>query len=147
MFSLDKPDPGQELLNALKQHLPALEAVNAKIKDEWGETDGIYRFYHGSYKALYLQTLTSKAAQVLQQVLPDQPLNALFTAILADGTGKKFHTDMNADWLGNIQPILTAFWHAKFFIEQAIHSAKTLDDAPGLLPSGWAAVLYLYDRR
>lgn len=40
-----------------------------------------------------------------------------------------------------------AFFHAKTFLALAVRYAKALDHAPRLLPSGWAAVLYLYNVR
>ena len=40
-----------------------------------------------------------------------------------------------------------AFFHAKTFLGLAVRYAKALDHAPRLLPSGWAAVLYLYNAR
>ena len=54
---------------------------------------------------------------------------------------------MNRDWLNETRPILEAFFHAKTFLGLAVRYAKALDHAPRLLPSGWAAVLSLYNAR
>jgi len=40
-----------------------------------------------------------------------------------------------------------AFFHAKTFLSLTVRCAGALDHAPRLLPSGWAAVLSLYDAR
>jgi hypothetical protein len=44
------------------------------------------------------------------------------------------------------RPILEAFTHAKSMIEMAVRYAD-LPAPPAPLPSGWAALLYLYDLR
>ena len=43
--------------------------------------------------------------------------------------------------------MLEAFWHAEYMLRMAIRYGKELDEAPSLLPSGWAALLYLYGIR
>ena len=43
--------------------------------------------------------------------------------------------------------LIEAFLHAKFFLEMVVKYGKELEAAQNLLPSGWAAVLCLYDLR
>jgi hypothetical protein len=43
--------------------------------------------------------------------------------------------------------MLEAFWHARFFVEMAVKYGRELEEPPSTLPSGWAALLYLYDLR
>lgn len=50
-------------------------------------------------------------------------------------------------WLEVTRPMLEAYFHARFFLEMVIQYGEELDQAPAILPSGWAAVLYLYDLR
>ncbi|MGB8931946.1 MAG: hypothetical protein WCC48_11925 [Anaeromyxobacteraceae bacterium] len=38
-------------------------------------------------------------------------------------------------------------FHARYFLTMAVTYAEELDEAPRLMPSGWAAVLYLYGLR
>jgi hypothetical protein len=45
------------------------------------------------------------------------------------------------------RPILEAFWHTKYFIQMMLKYGKELESAPQCLPSGWAAVLYLFELR
>lgn len=54
---------------------------------------------------------------------------------------------MNRDWTNETRPILEAFFHAKTFLSLAVRYATSLDHPPRLLPSGWAAVLSLYNVR
>ena len=42
---------------------------------------------------------------------------------------------------------LEAFFHANYFLDMAIKYGEELDEPPSPLPSGWAAVLYLYNIR
>ncbi|HUE86639.1 MAG TPA: hypothetical protein VMO26_11250 [Vicinamibacterales bacterium] len=66
------------------------------------------------------------------------PLNAQFMAIVADGTGKTFTLEDNARWPEATRPILEAFFHVRY---------AHLDAPPRPLPSGYAALLYLFDLR
>jgi hypothetical protein len=42
--------------------------------------------------------------------------------------------------------MVEAFFHARFFLEMAVRYAH-LEQPPNPLPSGYAALLYLYDLR
>jgi hypothetical protein len=65
---------------------------------------------------------------------------------VAEGTGKEFTFKDNQAWLPVTRPILEAFFHARFFLEMAVRYAP-LDAPPAVLPSGYAALLYLYGLR
>ena len=52
----------------------------------------------------------------------------------------------NRDWTRATRPLIEAFFHARFFLEMASRY-DTLEKPPGLLPSGYAALLYLYGLR
>jgi hypothetical protein len=67
--------------------------------------------------------------------------------IVREGTGKEFRQSDNANWLTVTRPILEAFFHARYFLEMVCRYGKELHSPPELLPSRWAAVLYLYDLR
>ena len=53
----------------------------------------------------------------------------------------------NDNWLAVTRPILEAYFHAKYFLERVVRYGEELEQAPACLPSGWAAVLYLYHLR
>jgi hypothetical protein len=80
-------------------------------------------------------------------LLPDVPLNAFFERILAEGTGKEFTPEANRTWEATTRALVEAFFHARFFLEMAVKYAEELDEPPQTLPSGWAALLYLYNLR
>ncbi len=131
----------------LQKNLSALEELLRKSNDHWGYEDPIYRFYHQSFKVYYLQQQTLEIVQALQALAPPLPLNKWFMQIVQEGTGKTFKIEDNKNWLAVTRPILEAFFHAKFFLEMAIKYGKELKAPPRMLPSGWAALLYLYNLR
>jgi hypothetical protein len=65
--------------------------------------------------------------------------------IVAEGTGKTFANEDNEDWLAVTRPILEAFFHARYFLEMAVKYGRTLESPPRAMPSGWAALLYLFN--
>jgi hypothetical protein len=114
--------------------------------NHWGYEDPIYRFYHHSFKVFGLQSQTEKTVSALRQLLPSHPLNTRFLQIVGEGTDKELSPGMNAAWERHTRPILEAFFHARFFLEMAVRYAH-LPSPPDPLPSGWAALLYLYGLR
>ena len=135
---------------ALLEHLRSRHSDLAAMLDEcsshWGFEDPIYRFYHQSLKVYWLQDQTTRIVDVLQSLAPDRPLNRWFRDIIDQGTGKVFTPADNADWTAVTRPIVEAFFHARFFLEMAVRYAA-LAEPPAPLPSGYAALLYLYDLR
>lgn len=142
-----RDDSSNKLLRNIKQRLPQLEELLARVEDHWGIEDGFYRFYHHSFKVYHLQYATKEICDALQGLLPDHPMNRWFSEIVAQGTGIEFESSHNKDWLRYTRPIVEAFFHAHFFLKMAIKYGKTLERAPHCLPSGWAAVLYLFNLR
>jgi hypothetical protein len=144
---LEKPDDRKEvrtLFANLKRSRRKLERLLA----EWDDSeDGVYRFYHQSWKVYDLQESTKRIVAALSRLLPGRPLNDRFAQIVKEGTGKEFEHDHNERWLEVTRPILEAFFHARYFLEMAVKYAADLEAPPRLMPSGWAALLYLYGLR
>ena len=105
-----------------------------------------YRFYHQSFKVFVLQERTDRIVSELRRLLPEKPLNPWFVAIVERGTGKQFELPDNSRWTLVARPILEAFFHARFFLEMAVRYASVATP-PSPLPSGYAALLYLYQLR
>jgi hypothetical protein len=135
------------LLDNLRASLPKLERLLESASDHWGYEDPIYRFYHQSYKVFGLQDTTERIVSSLQALAPDRKLNAWFTELIECGTNKRFSAQDNEHWISVTRPILEAFFHARFFLEMAVRYGRALAAPPRMLPSGWAAFLYLYDLR
>lgn len=135
-----------QLLRNLRVYETDIEELLAKASDHWGYEDPIYRFYHQSFKVYGLQRQTKAAVSLLQKLSPSRELNPWFVAIVDAGTGKIFESAHNRRWTEMTRPILEAFFHARFFLEMASRY-RSLESPPHLLPSGYAALLYLYDLR
>ena len=107
----------------------------------------MYRFYHQSYKVYGMQHATMAIVSALHALAPELELNPWFKEIVAAGTNKQFEYEHNKRWLEVTRPMVEAFFHAKFFLDMAVRYGKELEAPPSLLPSGWAALLYLYQLR
>src|SRR5438128_2355823 len=105
----------QQLLDAIKAHLPVLEQVGAMLECEY--EDRMYRFYYQSFKVYELQGFTTQALEVFQHIAHaiDGHLHPWLTAITAQGTGVEFEMEHNQDWLRHTRPIVEAFLHTKYF--------------------------------
>jgi hypothetical protein len=138
-----------DLAKNLVRELPKLRKLLKEANDHWIYEDGIYRFYHQSFKVYYLQSETKKIVAALQELSPGRALNAWFEKIIKDGTSKAFDLSDNEHWLDATRPVVEAFFHAKYFLEMAVRYGGTFkkNRPPAMLPSGWAAFLYLYNLR
>jgi hypothetical protein len=134
------------LLRGLRERHAALGELLERSSNHWGFEDPIYRFYHQSFKVYWLQQQTDAIVRDLSALVPGQPLNPWFREIVARGTGKQFSSEHNPNWTEVTRPILEAFFHARFFLEMAVRYSH-LESPPRPLPSGYAALLYLYGLR
>ncbi|MGB5694605.1 MAG: hypothetical protein WBM46_03045 [Polyangiales bacterium] len=98
------------LLEAIKAMLPKLDAILAQTEEPWGCEDGVYRFYHQSFKVYGLQRLTKDVVEALQAIAPERKLDAWFLEIVSEGTNRTFSTAHNERWLQETRPILEAFF-------------------------------------
>ena len=137
----------KQLLAGIKAALPDLLALRERFEEHWGCEDRVYRFYHQSWKVFDLQDLTAAAVGRFRALMPGRVLNDWFEQIVTEGTGKKFATEHNARWLEVTRPIVEAFFHARYFLDMISKYGRRLRTPPAMLPSGWAAVLYLYNLR
>jgi hypothetical protein len=142
----DQPEI-KNLFTKLKAALPHLEALLEECNSDWIYEDNVYRFYHQSFKVYLLQSHTLAIVEKLRSLSPEQELNEWFMQIVTEGTGKTFSPEHNENWLETTRPILEAFFHARYFLEMAVKSGRELEYPPRVMPSDWAAVLYLYDLR
>ncbi len=136
-----------KLLAAIKSALPTLESLWKQANSHWGYEDPVYRFYHGSFKVYQLQGQTAEIVTALQDLAPHISLNHWFTRIVANGAAEQFSMEVNQRWSQATRPILEAFFHARYFLEMVCKYGRELNEPPDSLPSGWAAVLHLYDLR
>lgn len=142
---------GQRLLEQIKTRKEGLLEIQRKVDGHWGGEDGFYRFYHGSLKVYWVQDLTQRMVEAFVEIGEAAGvtggLNPQFVEIIKQGTGKTFELSHNLEWSAHTRPILEAFFHAREMLRHMIRYGEELESAPNCLPSGWAAVLYLYRLR
>ena len=134
------------LLGKLRERGAALGDLLARNSGHWDYEDPVYRFYHQSFKVYSLQEQTKSIVAALTDLAPDRPMNPWFLEILRLGTGHEFAAKHNSRWTEVTRPMLEAFFHARFFLEMAVRYSN-LESPPRPLPSGYAALLYLYGLR
>lgn len=144
---MNSTEAEERLLANIKLRLVELDALLAKARGHWEYEDPVYRFYHHSFKVFGVQRMTAGIVDALRSLLPDAELNADFLAIVEEGTGKEWAAETNARWRAETRPLIEAFFHARFMLEMAVKYGRELEAPPQTLPSGWAAVLYLYGLR
>jgi hypothetical protein len=144
---VDERPEVQKLFANLKSSLPALTKLLAESGGHWAYEDTVYRFYHQSWKAYRAQERTQDIVKALQALASDRALNEEFMRTVSEGTGKTFQPAHNERWHEVTRPMLEAFFHARYFLEMAVRYGKELDSPPIMLPSGWAALPYLYQLR
>lgn len=135
------------LLAEVRLALPRLRGLLEEVNGEWAYEDSVYRLYHRSFKVFGLQQHTTAIVAGLQALAPARQLNTDFMTIVGAGTGLRFQSEHNERWFEVTRPIVEAFLHARYFLEMGVKYGSTLEAAPLMLPSGWAAFLYLYDLR
>ena len=145
-MNVERDAAEHELLASLRAHRAELVDLLARHSDHWNFEDPIYRFYHQSFKVFRLQAQTESIVVTLGRLVPGRPLNDWFKGIVARGTGRTFSTEDNRRWVDATAPIVEAFFHARYLLEMAVRYSD-LDLPPRPLPSGYAALLYLYNLR
>lgn len=143
----DTRSEAKELFGNIKASLAELEKLLEKNSGMWGYQDPLYRFYHQSYKVYNVQQATLEIVEKLKSLAPGREMNEWFMQIVREGTGMVFKGEDNENWLSVTRPIVEAFFHARFFLEMVVKYGKEMEYSPRALPSGWAAVLYLYNLR
>ena len=146
---LDSLQKDNELLANIQARWSELAGLLEEINSHWVYEDLVYRFYHQSFKVYALQTETERIVAALRSLAPSESrISPMFEEIYQAGvSGKQFEMKHNQQWTAHTRVFLEAFFHAKYFLEMAVKYGKELQAAPTMLPSGWAALLCLYDLR
>ena len=145
--AVDEDRPAElALFEELRRRRAQLSQLLEECSSHWGLEDPVYRFYHQSFKVYHLQATTESIVERLRRLAPDRELNPWFREIVESGTGLAFESEHNARWLEVTRPIVEAFFHSRYFLEMAVRYGS-LKKPPHPLPSGYAALLYLYGLR
>ena len=143
----DRPQARADLFAAIQAALPHLEQLLTKVQGHWCAVDLFYRFYHQSCKVYFCNEETAEIVKELQALAPEPPLNPWFRAIVADAADRSFSDAVNRRWVDETRPVIEAFLHAKMFLELVVQVGREPEQPRHALPSGWAAVLHLYQLR
>lgn len=137
----------QVLLSAIQANLPQLEHLLTPFQAFY--EDGIYRFYHHSFKVYQLQESTARAVEIFKRIAgaTHSTLCECFEQIVSAGTGLVWEPNHNHNWTLHTRPIVEAFLHVKYFLEMMVKYGRTMEAPPNMFPTGWAAILELYDQR
>lgn len=131
------------LLVALRRDADALLALQARV-GKLGD-DGVYRFFHQSFKVFHLHNATQQIVDALQALLPDVPLNPWLMQVVADGAAPKFAgKETNANWLRETRPVVEAYLLAKQVLDMVCKFARAYEEPPTMFDGGWGTVLYLF---
>jgi hypothetical protein len=146
---LDSLEKDDELLANIQERWSELAKLLEEVSSHSVYEDLVYRFYHQSFKVYWLQDQTKRIVEALKSVAPrETTFSPMFDEIYQAGaSGKRFEMKHNQQWTAHTRVFLEAFFHAKYFLEMAVKYGKELESAPTLLPSGWAALLCLYNMR
>ena len=138
-----------ELLANIQAKLPELTKLLDEVSSRSVYEDGLYRFYHQSFKVYDLQLYTRQIVEMLRSLAPSgSTANTWFEGIYEAGaSGKPFAMEHNKDWTAHTRPFVEAFLHAKYFLEMAVKYGNELKSPPEFLPYGWAALLHFYNIR
>lgn len=115
-----------------------------EVNSHWNYEDPIYRYYHFSFKSYYIQGSTISMVTLFKRIY-GRSLNSQFMNIVKNGVNKQWKEADNKNWDRINRPMLEAYFHAKFFLEMMYKYGKKFKNAPEVVPSGWAALLYLYN--
>jgi len=134
------------LLQNMRQQEPELRRLLETVNERSYE-DRVYRFYAQSFKLFDLQCVTQLLVDALTTIAPDgRPFCGSLRRSSAEGrAGNSHRKTTRIGW--SEPPILTAFFHARYFVEMAAKYAVALTEPPEALPYGWAALLCLYGIR
>ena len=146
---LDSLQKDNELLANIQARWSELAELLEEVSSHSVYEDLVYRFYHQSFKVYWLQDQTKRIVEALKGIAPSgTSLSPMFEEIYQAGaSGKQFELNHNQQWTVNTRVFLEAFFHAKYFLEMTVKYGKELQSAPTMLPSGWAALLCLYNLR
>jgi hypothetical protein len=95
----------EALLARIKARLPELEAALQELAAD--EEDGVYRFFHGSFKVFHLQKPVRAAHQLITEIRGElDPPFAYFEEVVKAGTEGTFDgARTNAHWEAETEPI------------------------------------------
>lgn len=126
----------KDLLATIRERHDDLKVLLKKVDDHWGCEDLVYRFYHHSYKVHYAADLAEEVFDALTRLAP-------WGLKRAPDALKRIRRIGKVSGRREIERL----FHARYFLEMAVKYGKKYKHPPSLMPSGYAALIYLYGLR
>jgi hypothetical protein len=135
------------LLKRIKAHLPQLLELQRQMNE--AEDEGVYYYYHSDPRTYGLQYFSAQACTLFRQIASHDEgnLTLLFEVIMNEGTNRPLNLVQSRVWIQDAAPVITAYYHAKYFLNRHVRYRRELTSSPDVLPLGWAAILCLYGLR
>jgi hypothetical protein len=137
-----------QLLENIVNNLEGIEKCLNLFNNLRGYEDLVYRFYHQSIQVFQAQNFINSGYEKLKSLNPkkEKKLDEYYEEIVHEAMSKEFSLETNKIWTRETRPIIEAFLHTRYFIEQARHYGLELEKEkiPLRKPFGWAALLTLY---
>lgn len=114
--------------------------------------DGVYRFYHQSIKVSTLYAMGLQAVDFFTRLCPAGCRIYPWFAEIAEDAKRAWTSPpdlraRNANWTTHARPPVELAFHCDYFLEQLVRYEAEEFASLVVLPSGVAAVLYLYGLR
>jgi hypothetical protein len=135
----------QRLLDAIKNKRLELEDLRSQFTLIY--EDGLYRFYHGSFKVYSLQTTTLRAVAIFKSIAEATDNNLCGSFNPCEWHWSRIRDGTQCGLAAAYSPFVEAFLHTKYFLEMMIKYGKGMESAQAMLPDGWAAIFELYNQR
>lgn len=135
-------EPHDALLARVRASLPALEALQQEMAE--AEAVGILRFYNSDLRVYDLRLLVERAGVVFREIAGEGELALPFEILVQDAAVDRLDLRNSRVWIMSALPVLTAFHHCQFLVEQHVRYGREMERAPDVPPVGWAALLCLY---
>lgn len=148
-FIAERKEKEQKLIERLKERETEIRQLQQQVENWHASPDGIYRFYHHSYKVFSLNHYTEQIVSFFTELMDIErkDLHPWFVEICEEGLGRSFTQEANSNWLNETRPVMEAFFHAKHLLDMMIVYGLDKDAKEREGFGGWFSVLYLYQIR
>lgn len=151
-FALAQPGQRRRLipsfLHRLRAHRAALLHLHRWGAGGLGVSEGVYRFYHQSFKVFSQQDWIAECVREFAGIYPRRLLNRTYCLIAERGLVCECVPRINKDWLRCTGPVVESSFHTWVFLDALVRVMKSPAKAvPQTLTAEWGIALYLWDLR
>lgn len=136
-----------QLLENIINNLNKIDSELNFFNNMRGYEDLVYRFYHKSKKVFQAHEKILDGYRLLKRLDPkkEKKFDEYYEQIIQEAISQNFES--NSDWTIKTRPIIEAFLHTRYFLEQARQYGLELEigKIPVCRPFGWAALQTLYN--